>query len=96
MVFHDGKEVQFPLFKGRLTIGRAQSNDIQLTADYISRRHAVIVSEQDVTRIIDWGSRNGVRVNGKAITEHFLTSGDKVRIATFEFLYEERKRPDKT
>ena len=92
----DGKEVQFPLFKGRLTIGRAQSNDIQLTADYISRRHAVIVTEHDVTRIIDWGSRNGVRVNGKAITEHFLTSGDRVRIATFEFLYEERKRPDKT
>ena len=92
----DGKEVQFPLFKGRLTIGRAQSNDIQLTADYISRRHAVIVTEQDVTRIIDWGSRNGVRVNGEAITEHFLKTGDKVRIATFEFLYEERKRPDKT
>lgn len=92
----DGQEVQFPLFKGRLTIGRAQSNDIQLTADYISRRHAVIVTEQDVTRIIDWGSRNGVRVNGKAITEHFLSSGDKVGIATFEFLYEERKRPDKT
>ncbi|MDJ0918633.1 MAG: FHA domain-containing protein [Woeseiaceae bacterium] len=92
----DGKEVQFPLFKGRLTIGRAPTNDIQLTADYISRRHAVLVTEQDVTRIIDWGSRNGVRVNGRAVTEHFLTSGDTVRIGTFDFVYEERKRPDKT
>lgn len=92
----DGQEVQYPLFKGRLTIGRAQANDIQLTADYISRRHAVLVTEQDITRIIDWGSRNGVRVNGRAVTEHFLTSGDSVRIGTFDFLYEERKRPDKT
>ncbi|MDJ0760757.1 MAG: FHA domain-containing protein [Woeseiaceae bacterium] len=92
----DGKEVQFPLFKGRLTIGRAHTNDIHLTADYISRRHAVLVTEQDVTRIIDWGSRNGVRVNGRAVTEHFLTSGDTVRIGTFDFVYEERKRPDKT
>ena len=92
----DGKEVQFPLFKGRLTIGRAPTNDIQLTADYISRRHAVVVTEQDVTRIIDWGSRNGIRVNGRAVTEHFLTSGDGVRIGTFDFVYEERKRPEKT
>ena len=83
----DGQEVQFPLFKGRVTIGRTQVNDIQLAADYISRRHAVIVTDGDVARIIDWGSRNGVRVNGARVTEHFLTSGDRVAIGTFDFIY---------
>ncbi|MEM8684314.1 MAG: FHA domain-containing protein [Pseudomonadota bacterium] len=90
----DGQEVQFPLFKGRVTIGRTQVNDIQLTADYISRRHAVIVTDGDVARIIDWGSRNGVRVNGARVTEHFLNSGDRVTIGTFDFVYEERRRAD--
>ncbi|MEM9690145.1 MAG: FHA domain-containing protein [Pseudomonadota bacterium] len=90
----DGQEVQFPLFKGRVTIGRTQVNDIQLSADYISRRHAVIVTDGDVARIIDWGSRNGVRVNGARVTEHFLNSGDRVTIGTFDFVYEEKRRAD--
>ncbi len=90
----DGQEVQFPLFKGRVTIGRTQVNDIQLSADYISRRHAVIVTDGDIARIIDWGSRNGVRVNGARVTEHFLNSGDRVTIGTFDFVYEERRRVD--
>jgi len=90
----DRRDVQFPLFKNRVTIGRTQANDIQLPADYISRRHAVIVTDGEIARIIDWGSRNGIRVNGEVVTEHFLVSGDRVRIGTFDFVYEEKKRGD--
>ena len=32
----DGQELQFPLFKDRLTIGRTAHNDIQLKAHFIS------------------------------------------------------------
>lgn len=88
----DGKEIRFPLFKPRLTIGRTQSNDLQLSPNFISRQHAVIVTESGRTRIIDWGSRNGIKVNNEAVTEHFLESGDLVSVGTFEFLYEERRR----
>lgn len=85
----DNRELRFPLFKDRLTIGRTQQNDIYLKAQFISRRHAVIVSDGDRTRIIDWGSKNGVYINARRITEHFLQSGDKVTIGSVEFRYEE-------
>jgi chromosome segregation ATPase len=88
------QELRFPLFKKRLTIGRTQQNDIQLQAPQISRRHAVVMTEGDVTRVIDWGSKNGVYVNSRRVTEHFLTSGDVVAIGDAKFRYEERPKRD--
>ncbi|MDH3338710.1 MAG: FHA domain-containing protein [Gammaproteobacteria bacterium] len=90
----EGQELRFPLFKDRLTIGRTEQNDIQLKASYVSRRHAVIVTERDATRVVDWGSKNGVFVNAKRITEHFLKNGDIVTIGTADFRYEERPKRD--
>jgi len=90
----EGQKLRFPLFKDRLTIGRTEQNDIQLKASYVSRRHAVIVTDGDTTRIIDWGSKNGVFVNSTRITEHFLSNGDTVTIGTADFHYEERPKRD--
>lgn len=90
----DGQEVRFPLFKDRLTIGRTELNDIQLKVAHVSRRHAVIVCEGGVTRVIDWGSKNGVLVNARRITEHFLKHGDVVSVGNSEFRYEERAKRD--
>ena len=90
----DDQELRFPLFKKRLTIGRTQQNDIQLQAPHISRRHAVVMTEGDVTRVIDWGSKNGVYVNAQRVTEHFLASGDIVAIGDAKFRYEERPKRD--
>jgi chromosome segregation ATPase len=88
------QELRFPLFKNRLTIGRTQQNDIQLNLPYISRRHAVVITEGNAARVIDWGSRNGVFVNSEKITEHFLKSGDRITIGNANFRYEERPRRD--
>lgn len=90
----EGQELRFPLFKNRLTIGRTEQNDIQIKANYVSRRHAVVVTDRDVARVIDWGSKNGVLVNGKRVTEHFLNNGDIVTIGTAEFRFEERPKRD--
>ena len=90
----DEQELRFPLFKDRLTIGRTQQNDIQLDAPYISRRHAVVATEGEATRVIDWGSKNGVYVNSRRVTEHFLKNGDIVTIGNAKFRYEERPKRD--
>ena len=90
----DDQELRFPLFKDKLTIGRTKQNDIQLNAQYVSRRHAVITTEGDVARVVDWGSKNGVYVNSKRVTEHFLKNGDIVTIGIAEFRYEEFKKHD--
>jgi chromosome segregation ATPase len=91
----DGQELRFPLFKDRLTIGRTRQNDIQLKSEHISRRHAVVVIEGDVTRVIDWGSKNGVFVNSQRVKEHFLKNNDIVSVGAAEFRYEERPKRDK-
>jgi len=90
----DGQILRFPLFKDQLTIGRTEDNDIQLEAAHISRRHAVVQTEGDTTRVIDWGSKNGVFVNAKKVSEHFLINGDVVTIGNARFRYEERKKRD--
>lgn len=89
----DGQELRFPLFRNRLSIGRTRHNDIQLDLRYVSRRHAVIATDDNTTRIIDWGSRNGVYVNKKRITEKPLKSGDVITIGLTHLRYEERSRP---
>jgi len=86
--------LRFPLFKDRLTIGRTSDNDIQLNAHYVSRRHAVVQADGEATRVIDWGSKNGVYVNSMQITEHFLQNGDIVTIGNAHFRYEERPKRD--
>jgi chromosome segregation ATPase len=88
----DGQELRFPLFKDRLTIGRTTQNDIHLKAQYISRQHALLVTENDYTRIVDWGSKNGICVNRKRVAEQVLKSGDIVTIGTADFRYEERPK----
>ncbi|MBT8068299.1 MAG: FHA domain-containing protein [Gammaproteobacteria bacterium] len=88
------QELRFPLFKNRLTIGRTADNDIQLNASYISRRHAVVLTEGDATRVIDWGSKNGVYVNTERVKERFLSNGDIVAIGNAKFRYEERPKRD--
>ncbi len=88
----DGKELRFPLFRNRLSIGRTRHNDIQLDLRFVSRRHAVIATDNDTTRLIDWGSRNGVYVNKKRITEKILQSGDVITIGLTNLRYEERPK----
>lgn len=88
----DGRTLRFPLFKDRLTIGRTSHNDIQLDLRYVSRRHAVIATDNNRTRIIDWGSRNGVFVNKKRITEKVLSHGDVITIGLADLRYEERAK----
>ena len=90
----DDQLLRFPLFKDRLTIGRTKDNDIQLKAEYVSRRHAVIQTDGATARIIDWGSKNGIHVNSVKVSEHFLCHGDTISIGSARFRYEERKRRD--
>ena len=88
----DGKDVRFPLFRDRLTIGRTSHNDIQLPMRYISRRHAVIATDGNRARVIDWGSRNGVYVNNQRVTEKILEAGDIITIGLANLRYEEHAK----
>jgi predicted nucleic acid-binding Zn-ribbon protein len=84
--------LRFPLFKDHVTIGRTDENDIQLKTAFVSRRHAVVLTEGDSTRVVDQGSRNGVFVNSRRVKEHLLSNGDIVTVGDAKFRYEERRK----
>jgi transcriptional regulator of acetoin/glycerol metabolism len=67
---------------GELTIGRDEACAVHLTGNDVSRRHAVLRRSLDGTgvTIADRGSRNGIRVNGRAVAEAPIGLGDVVRV----------------
>ncbi len=74
-------DTEYELPEGETVLGRADDNDIVLSGDLVSRRHAVFVLEPDGVTVEDAGSRNGTRVNGAKISARVkLDSGDTVHI----------------
>jgi transcriptional regulator of acetoin/glycerol metabolism len=65
-----------------LILGRDPSCAIRLDGNDVSRRHASITrtAPARVPTIADLGSRNGVRVNGRAVGSAQLGRGDVVRV----------------
>jgi pSer/pThr/pTyr-binding forkhead associated (FHA) protein len=62
-------------------IGRGADCQLILEDDYVSTRHARVVSTPDGIYIEDLGSTNGSYVNGKRITAPTtITMADTVRI----------------
>ncbi len=59
----------FVLRNGRTTIGHDCGNIIVLGDEHISNKHASILYENEIFKIQDRHSRNGVFVNGEKVTE---------------------------
>jgi transcriptional regulator with PAS, ATPase and Fis domain len=68
--------------KGELTIGRDETCAVHLTGNDVSRRHAVLRRNPlgPGVLIADLASRNGVRVNGRAVSEAPIGLGDVIRL----------------
>jgi len=63
-----------------VTIGRHNSNDLQLDDDRASRMHARLTFRGDRCYLEDCGSLNGTRVNSQPVQQSPLESGDLIRI----------------
>jgi len=78
---YDGTVVAVPLWAGRLTLGRADSNNLPIKDDAVSRVHASVerIAGQYVLR--DLGSSNGTLVNGeRIIADRTLHPDDAITI----------------
>ncbi len=70
---------QFILKSLPALIGRGPDASVALDADLnVSRRHAEIYEWNGMLRIRDLGSMHGTQVNGAAVNDQALTSGDRV------------------
>src|SRR3982751_5659833 len=73
----------------RATIGRSKSAECVLADPNVSRRHAELRrAESGDWQIVDLGSTNGIKVNGRRVTSTRLNSGDQVTVGTTTFLFD--------
>jgi pSer/pThr/pTyr-binding forkhead associated (FHA) protein len=61
-------------------IGRSLAADIRFDDATVSRRHALIASEDGGVRILDDRSLNGIQVNGRRVEWSPLQDGDEILI----------------
>lgn len=71
-----------------MTVGRDPRSDIQLLALTVSRSHAQFLVEEDKVAIVDLGSTNGTKLNGKRVTQEVLNDGDIIEIGSTRITFE--------
>lgn len=63
-----------------MSIGRHESNDLQLASRTVSNFHAEIVSENGRLLVRDLGSIHGTYVNDRQIEVEHIDTGDRIRV----------------
>jgi hypothetical protein len=73
----------------KATIGRSKDADCVLRDPNVSRRHAELrQADSGDWEIVDLGSTNGVKVNGRRVSSSRLRPGDEVTVGTTTFLFD--------
>jgi DNA-directed RNA polymerase subunit RPC12/RpoP len=85
LAMRDGDEVQtFHLEVGWIKIGRCKRAEICLDDPSVSRRHAMIATDEGrPPRILDDRSLNGLLVNGRKVDWTELSDGDELTIGRY-------------
>jgi pSer/pThr/pTyr-binding forkhead associated (FHA) protein/tetratricopeptide (TPR) repeat protein len=78
---------EFPLTRTEMLIGRTEENDVVLAHRSVSSRHAKIVYDGGIYRIIDMDSANGVLVNGEEYSRVDLRRGDTIELGHVRIRY---------
>jgi hypothetical protein len=88
LVFLDAEQpIKYPLYKDVMTIGRAETADIRVDSDYVSRVHARIVATDSGFVVEDVDSKNGIHVNSKAVERQALRHGDVIGLGKLRFTF---------
>ncbi len=69
------------------TVGRSGTNDIRIDDPNVSGEHLRIKHENGEFTLIDLGSTNGTRVNGRQLHQHVLRHNDRVQIGDTILLF---------
>jgi len=83
LVVQQGDDLRVVAVTGEvMRVGRSRAADLCLDDAATSRRHALILRRDGVTRVVDDRSLNGVRVNGERVTDAVLADGDEIAIGS--------------
>lgn len=78
---------RFRLEEPTITLGRGTAHTVQLHDTEVSRDHAELYRSGDAYVLRDLGSSNGTFVNGRAVKECELASGDQLQLGRTLLLY---------
>ena len=81
--------VMHALHDADTVVGRSHERaDLVLADSSVSREHVRLERDADLVRLVDLGSRNGVRVNGQRVNGTFaLQDGDEITLGQSTMLY---------
>ena len=82
-----GETLLVPLDSGVTHIGRGLVADLRLDENSVSRRHAMLVRDENGTRILDDRSSNGTFVNGQRVEQAELKHGDVLLLGRVTLRY---------
>jgi pSer/pThr/pTyr-binding forkhead associated (FHA) protein len=83
-----GKGARFLLNVAQTSIGRTVTSEIFLDDVTVSRKHAVVERSDGSNYLVrDMGSLNGTYLNGEAVKESGLNSGDEIQIGKFKLTF---------
>ena len=80
MVGPEGIERHLTVDGSPYTIGRSEDNNLVVLDPLVSRHHARLVPRNGRLVLTDLASRNGTRVNGRAVRDAVLGAGDRIEI----------------
>jgi hypothetical protein len=72
----------------RVVVGRSREADIVLQDPNVSRRHAELRRGDAGWQIVDLGSTNGIKVNGRRVDNRQLSAGDQITIGVTDLTFE--------
>ena len=72
----------------RVVLGRSREADIVIQDPNVSRRHAELRREDGGWQIVDLGSTNGIKVNGRRVNNQPLRQGDQITIGVTDLTFE--------
>ncbi|MHC5036307.1 MAG: FHA domain-containing protein [Planctomycetota bacterium] len=78
----------------RLTVGRADENNLVLLSKSVSRRHGEFFFKEGNLYVQDLGSASGIKVNGARVKEDGLTEGDQVEIGDIILVVKKSEAPE--
>ncbi len=81
------KGLDFRVMEGKNSVGAAADNDIVITDEYLSSRHATIRYEGGRYEFIDADSTNGSYINEKRVSKEELIDNDTIRLGRTEFRF---------
>ncbi|MCG8554953.1 MAG: FHA domain-containing protein [Proteobacteria bacterium] len=86
---HVGEQLQLAQVPAKLTVGRGEQCQWRLDDPDVSRQHLEVVRDHEGVLVRDLGSKNGLRVTGRAVTERRLRDGDELQLGELRLLFED-------